>query len=368
MNWTGSDIHLAHVGEHSIQCTVTRLVPNLASATGNELVTECWEMPFVIHDVNECELPPDHEMAHQCHPSSICVNAVGTYHCQCAKILADDDDDDEKKQSNADNAWNLAISTTLLRLQNGSTAGTISSSCAGRSTTEGCCPRDASADPNDCRANFRCPTDPCRRSETTNEIISQLHQASKCDALAACTRNDTPPGYTCTCPPNTIGTGHTCSGSDASLDADASKKIIPKIRADGRATPETLEHIRNMQICGCPTPELDPCSDYTCTEPHTVCSVTSSSNTNTNTKGEAALLLPSCTCIPGYIRTEAHGCVDPSPPNLALLCDANGDHTTRLKQGQTYHECLIQIIHNNNNNNNSINNNNNSSSRIIKED
>jgi len=274
VNWTGSDIHLAHVGEHSIQCTVTRLIPaseSESSQTSNtnkqqqqqqlqhpelELVTECWEVPFVIHDVNECELPRGHEMAHQCHqPSSICVNAVGTYHCQCAHIIANDNDNTNN------NAWNVAMGIVL---PDGST-----SSCAGRNTTEGCCNRDAFADGH-CRANFRCPVDPCAHDNTNTRSMSM----SNCDALASCTRDAIPPGYTCHCPPNTIGTGHKCSSSSSNKNEQNKEVLrVPKIRTDGTPTQETLRQMVNHQICGCQTPILDPCSDIVCSEPHTVCTL-----------------------------------------------------------------------------------------------
>jgi len=359
VNWTGSDIHLAHVGEHSIQCTVTRLIPASTTSTTSqtttkenneqqqqqhryyqhhpelELVTECWEVPFVIHDVNECELPRGHEMTHQCHPPSICVNAVGTYHCQCTQIITDDTIPADTDTNN-NNAWNVAMGIVVSSSPDGhGVSSTTISSCAGRNTTEGCCHRDAFADGH-CRANFRCPVDPCTAADDTAA-------ASNCDALASCTRDAVPPGYTCHCPPNTIGTGHTCSSTNNSKAAAA---VQPKIRADGTPTPQTLRQMANHQICGCQTPILDPCSDVVCSEPHTVCTAVPAATveeTATSTTPTTPTLRPQCTCIEGYVSTETHGCVDPSPPKLALLCNEHGDNTTRLRQGQTYTECLIAI-------------------------
>ena len=77
VEWTGSD--LQNVGEHTIQCKVTRLASVIQGATddvfvddtGREVSSLCVHIPLTILDTNECMLLPHHRMRLQCQNSAI---------------------------------------------------------------------------------------------------------------------------------------------------------------------------------------------------------------------------------------------------------------------------------------------------------
>ncbi len=102
--WTGAELH-RRVGERIVRCTVTRLAESVAAVQstggdngddgddesnqvqmdehGREIVTQCFEVPFSITDVNECAISSSNPMAHKCQPPSICINTLGSYECVC---------------------------------------------------------------------------------------------------------------------------------------------------------------------------------------------------------------------------------------------------------------------------------------------
>ena len=288
LNWSGSDVHLALVGDHFIQCTVTRLVKT-ESRDRKELVEQCWEVPFTIVDTDECTLPPGHAMAHKCQWPSKCVNTVGSYECECEAI-----------DTSISSPWNVALP---------------SSSCSGRKTTEGCCSFDAQSDEG-CRTEFSCPVDPC----------DNPRQKHDCDKMAVCQRTSLPgskPNYVCKCPHGTLGNGRKCISSDA--------KQVPKVQADGiTPTAQTL----SRTYCSCTKPVIDPCDGfYECSKnKHQIC-VADKNNT------------PKCVCKEGFKdKGDEYGCVDMNPPLLKLRCDHDGDGITKLKQGDTYVECAIDVV------------------------
>ena len=86
-----------------VGCTVTRLLEEVTKETdesegvvedadigevsvdefGRRVVSQCFEVPFSILDVNECAAKEGHAWKHACPPLSVCVNTVGSYECLC---------------------------------------------------------------------------------------------------------------------------------------------------------------------------------------------------------------------------------------------------------------------------------------------
>ncbi len=250
--FTGSEIH-RRVGEHTIQCSVTRLLSTVQDIEGYErgvddygrdVVTQCFLVNFTILDVDECHMPLGHVMRHRCTEPSLCVNTLGSYECLCPfqetdvrnipKVTDERFWNEIMRQDENRSSWDLAFGSSL------------QSSCPSRSSTYGCCDEDAhEEDGSKCRAGFRCPVDPCQSSKTNT-----------CVSSATCQRAENPldePKYKCICPDSLMGNGQKCRRG---IDPPPN----PKVKFDGiTPTDETKKH--NM-YCGCTKPVVDPCAGF----------------------------------------------------------------------------------------------------------
>jgi len=272
VEWTGSELH-RKVGTYSIKSSVTRRL-------GDTTTKECFEVPFVIADTNECELPVGHVMAHRCHESAACVNTNGGYECQCE----------------GEDGWGKSL---------------VESTIKGKKSTAGSC--DANDD--ECRSGFICPVDPCQPNGASDCDTSK---GAKC--VSQVFKDGTGVAYSCECPVKTLGNGHVCSAND--------EVPGPKVGFDGKPTEATI----NADYCSCTTPSVDQCAGFPACE---------AKNTACKTKKDGSS--PSCECKPGYVSTKEHGCVDETPPALKLRCDPDSDGITKLRQGDNYEECAVDI-------------------------
>ncbi|CAB9515142.1 latent transforming growth factor beta binding protein 2 [Seminavis robusta] len=339
VEWNGSDLH-GRVGEHIINCKVSRLAERIAPEVlqgldvftddrGQQVISQCFQVPFTIYDTNECKLPEGHDMRHRCQEPSICVNTIGSYECMCPRLdgslppgipVAEDGinlysldvageqemDFFEDVLEEPRNRWEVSNNTAS------------SSACRSRASTRGCCPENAhSRDGKDCRNQFSCPVDPCAPPKP-----SQKANPHECADNAQCVRAQSPhddPDHTCACPKGLLGNGLKCLMIDA--------KPEPKVTFAGEPTEETIK----ANYCGCTKPTVDACAGFPpCRERHQVC-VVSANDT------------PHCGCKKGFVKHETYGCVDERPPELKLNEDPYNDKTLRLKQGDVYKEHGVRI-------------------------
>jgi Calcium-binding EGF domain/EGF domain len=337
VEWKGSDFlkGTAQVGEHIIQCTVSRLTTTTTSVEGSTntvesqaTTTQCYHVPFTITDTNECLLRPGHPMRHSCdETSTICVNTIGSYECVCPRLSPSSDSLTTNQFTNPSHGMTITNPAdyfeSLAKQDRGpwelSYRLSGLSSCPFTPSTYGCCTRHDIT----CKSSFICPIDPCSRSDYND-----------CSRNAKCVRKATPTrgrqssrasivkDYTCKCPVGYMGNGHTCSSTDLQPN--------PKVTFDG-VTP-TEETINNNYYCDCTVPVVDACAGFApCTGQHQECIVDSQTKE------------PKCACKKGYMYHEQYGCVDESPPVLILKHDPNKDKTLRLRQGDSYTEYAVDI-------------------------
>lgn len=249
VEWTGANLH-GRVGEHIVQCKVTRLASVSKVSPdeihqddeGRDVFSQCFHVPFTILDTNECVLPSGHPMRHRCHESAICVNTIGSYECLCPRMGEDREHVPatvdltfwENLTTQGRSAWELSFTSP------GKTT------CPGQASTHGCCPEyvHLKGEAVSCRAGFRCPVDPCQTKK------------NNCAASARCIRKLSPldePDYDCLCPDGLMGNGRKCRpGIDL--------KPEPKVMFDGKTPTETT--IKNNFYCDCTTPIVDACSGF----------------------------------------------------------------------------------------------------------
>ena len=249
VEWTGSDLH-GKVGDHMIQCKVTRLVSAISGhvpeeetvedSEGRQVLLQCFQLPFTILDTNECILPEGHVLRHKCQDPALCVNTIGSYDCLCPKLGESQQGDLEGDEG----FWKQVAEQPRSPWER-SYSSPSKSSCPSSASTHDSCPRLAhSIEGKACRAAFTCPKDPCVAGRNT------------CSSNAQCLRvEENPlatPNHDCVCPKGLMGNGHACGKGDV--------KPKPMVKYDG-ITP-TEETLKNNYYCGCTKPEVDACDGF----------------------------------------------------------------------------------------------------------
>lgn len=369
--WTGAELH-RRVGERIVKCTVTRLrseslkkqkqpigkggedgeeEPDLVKVDehGREIVTQCFEVPFSILDVNECAISSSstssaspNSMAHRCQPPSICINTLGSYECVCpsSSFTAVPSVDFIPTTQFWDGLLNNAHARTPWEVSYGRSS---ESSCPNLPSTFRCCDEDGhSREGAACRSAFRCPVDPCVVvSNKKNNAASSSAFSSPCAPNASCHRANSPlshPNYNCECPPGLMGNGKPCP----TYNNKQQQQQQPMVKYDGKTPTESTKRLLDAGLlCGCTKPTVDPCDGYRDCPPKEMCVA---DNYNR----------PTCTCKPGHVRDDIYGCVDEHPPGLTLRYSSHPNSkfdTERsieyLTQGDRYEEYGVDVIDDN---------------------
>eukprot|EP00804_Cyclotella_cryptica_P014414 CCRYP_004765-RB/>CCRYP_004765-RB protein AED:0.06 eAED:0.06 QI:568/1/1/1/0.66/0.5/4/954/956 len=323
VQWSGTEIH-RRVGERLVRSSVTRLKDDGGQDDAERMqITQCFEVPFTILDVDECQVTSG-EWAHKCKEPSVCVNTLGSYECVCPLLdgggLGESLNDDGVASADF---WN-AIQQQPRSPWEKSLYSSAESSCPDRASTYQCCEEDGhSKEGSFCRSSFKCPVDPC------NSV-----QANNCAVNAKCHRSSSPlshPPYSCKCPTGTLGNGRKCPKNETPR---------PKVKYDGVTPTEETEILLSKEaICGCSVPVVDGCSGYKCSGKHEACVISTDKT-------------PTCACKQGYVRDSRYGCIDEHPPVLHIRpypghTDDRDASVTRLSQGDRYEEHGVDIIDDN---------------------
>ena len=251
VEWEGGNLH-GKVGEHTVQCKVTRLASAIqeehlhkddvisTSEDGREVIVQCFLVPFTILDTDECSLPSGHSMRHKCHAPAMCVNTIGSYECLCPRL---DAPDKKVLEGAADEKFWAEIASQDRSPWELSLDSADASSCPSSPSTNGCCPAYGhTVQGSECRSNFRCPVNSCR---ATHDCAPN----AKCELEASPRKR---PNFRCKCPSGLMGSGHACRpGIDA--------KPEPKVMFDG-VTP--TEETTKRNFCGCTAPVVDACAGF----------------------------------------------------------------------------------------------------------
>jgi hypothetical protein len=263
VEWNGSDLH-GKVGEHIVECTVTRLASSITGSgdsstksiavddLGREITSQCFFVPFTILDTNECSLPQGHPLRHVCPAPSICINTSGSYECLCPRL--EGNPSTSAIPTTADESfWKDVIGKEDRSAWEVSFSSPSKTSCPSAASTHDCCPSTYTAEGKKCRERFHCPIDPC----LPDGQISSTNQraAAVCAPNAQCARAGSPlaiPNHSCECPDGLMGNGVKCRPGDPDPQ--------PKVMYDGK-TPTELT-IKNNFYCGCHKPAIDACSGF----------------------------------------------------------------------------------------------------------
>lgn len=259
VEWNGSDLH-GKVGEHIVECTVTRLASAITSTgdsvkqttvdeEGREIASQCFYVPFTILDTNECSLPRGHPMRHACPAPSICINTSGSYECLCPRLGGNPSS--TAVPTTADESFWKDIGKEDRSAWEVSFSSPSKTSCPSAASTHDCCPPTYTAEGKKCRERFHCPVDPCQPNNSNNSN----RDTTVCAPNAQCTRAASPlavPNHSCECPDGLMGNGLVCRPGDPDPQ--------PKVMFDG-ITPTELT-IKNNFYCGCHKPAIDACSGF----------------------------------------------------------------------------------------------------------
>lgn len=147
---------------------------------GASVINECRTIEYWVEDINECV-----EGTHKCHGSTICVNTVGSYECQCRY----------SDYYGVENSGSVSsVPTFMGKRQEPGFCGRM------KDTTECCataCTKDRTAACMErCKEDFKCSNNPC--------------EFNKCSDNAVCIPDHALHTYNCQCKSGYEGNGFRC--------------------------------------------------------------------------------------------------------------------------------------------------------------